>query len=204
MEENAVVIDHQRFGAAVAELESLIQSRASEAALQRHLELHPYILSQQFSHCHHVFPKVRLGSQYETDFLCLDIPSSGHEWRGVELEIAHKQVVTRAGRKSALLEHSLQQIRDWRHWTMSNLAYARAPKENNGLGLKDIHPRFDGYVVIGRRSDANAAYNAIRNQVRIDEGIEIRSWDGIVERAKERAEMFASHLASIGRLKKRR
>ncbi|MBA2592807.1 MAG: hypothetical protein H0U97_11335 [Gammaproteobacteria bacterium] len=80
IEQHAVTLRHDRFGSAVDELAVLVDSCAPEATLQSHLQEHPYILSQQFPHCHHVFPKVCLGTQYETDFFCLDIPSSGHEW----------------------------------------------------------------------------------------------------------------------------
>lgn len=193
--EHAVVFDHERFRTAVEDLASLIEADAPESTLQSHLESHPYILSVQFAHCHHVFPKVRLGNQYEVDFFCLDIPSSGYEWWGVELETPQKNVITKTGRKSAGLEHAQQQIRDWRSWTMENLSYARRARERNGLGLQDIQPRFYGYVVIGRRSNYTDAFNAIRSQVLRDEQIEIRSWDGIISWARERAAVYSRRRA---------
>lgn len=67
----------------------------------------------------------------------------------------------------------------------------------NGLGLKDIKPHFFGYVIIGRRSDYPDAFNAIRSRVFRDEQIDIRSWDGIIERARTRAAMFSAHRAAI-------
>jgi len=196
IEEHAVVLDHERFGAAVEELASLVEADAPESALQSHLESYPYILSLQFPHCHHVFPKVRLGNQYETDFFCLDIPSSGYEWCAVELETTQKKVITKAGRKTADLEHALQQVRDWRSWTTENLSYARGARVKSGLGLKDIQPRFYGYVVIGRRKNYSDIFNGIRSQVRRDEQIEIRSWDGIIDWARKRAAIFSAHFVT--------
>jgi hypothetical protein len=197
IEEHAVVLDHEQFTYAVDELTSLVDADAPESTLQSHLETYPYILSQQFAHCHHVFPKVCLGNQYVADFFCLDIPSSGEEWWGVELESPQKKVITKAGRKTADLEHPLQQIRDWRSWTTENLGYARGAREKNGLGLRNIQPRFYGYVVIGRRRNYSDAFNALRSQVFRDELIEIRSWDGIIDWARKRAAIFSAHRAAM-------
>ena len=190
IEQHAVTLDHGGFHAAVDRLVSLVDEDVPESQLQSHLAAYPYLLSQQFAHCHHIFPKVSLGNQYEVDFFCLDIPSSGEEWWGIELEAPSKNVITQAGRKTAQLEHALQQVRDWRAWVTENLSYARGNREKNGLGLRNIQPRFYGYVVIGRRRDYSETFNSLRAQVFRDELIEIRSWDGIIERARQRANVF--------------
>src|SRR5262245_39261411 len=96
-------------------------------------------------------------------------------------------VITKAGRKTAHVEHALQQIRDWRAWILENLSYARGLRERNGLGLENIQPRFFGCVIIGRRRSYTEAFNAIRSQLRRDEHIDIRSWDGIIGWARQRA-----------------
>ena len=189
-EQNTVSMDHAGFVSAVEELNSLINGKAPERALQSHIESHPYILSQQFSHCHHVFPQVQLGSQYVADFFCLDIPSSGKEWWGVELESPSKAVITKSGRKRAELEHALQQVRDWRVWVANNLSYAQHSKGKNGLGLEGIQSRFYGYVVIGQSNDYSDSFNDLRQRIYRDELIEIRSWDGVANWAMKRAKIF--------------
>lgn len=191
IENHAVQIDHAGFQEAVNTLEYLVANDASENELQKHIETYPFILSQQFAHCHHVFPKVALGVQYETDFMCLDIPSSGKEWIGVELESPQKNVITKSGRKTAVLEHAIQQVRDWRSWVIDNLSYARQSKGQNGLGLVDITPRFFGYVIIGQRANYNQKFNELRRQLLRDELITVRSWDGIIEWARKRAKVFS-------------
>ena len=191
IEEHAVTINKAGFKSAVKELETLVNNGVSENDLQRHIEQHPYILSQQFAHCRYIIPKVTLGNQYETDFMCLETPSSGKEWIGVELEIPNKKVITKTGRKTAVLEHAIQQIRDWRSWVTENLSYARKEKNKNGLGLSDINPRFFGYVVIGRRKKFNEKFNELRRQIQRDELITIRSWDGVIERAYKRAKFYS-------------
>ena len=190
IEEHAVEMRHAIFPRAVEELDILVQQGVEERHLQAHIEAHPYLLSQQFSHCHHVFPKVRLGIQYEVDFFCLDIPSSGREWWAVELEPTKRQVITKSGRRTAHLEHALQQVRDWRQWVTHNLGYAQRDKSCNGLGLIDIETRFWGYVVIGRRQHFSTSFDSLRRQISRDEQIQIRSWDGIVEWGRKRAKIF--------------
>ena len=202
IENHTVQIDHAGFNKAVNELERLIEAKASENELQKHLETYPFILSQQFAHCHHVFPKVALGNQYETDFMCLDIPSSGKEWIGVELESPQKTVITKLGRKTAKLEHAIQQIRDWRSWVTDNLSYARQSKEQNGLGLVDISPRFFGYVIIGRRKNYNKKFNELRRQLIRDELVTVCSWDGITEWARKRAKVFSGISEAFDIIKK--
>ena len=204
LENHAVKMNHSGFKDAVNELERLVEADVSENELQKHLEIYPYILSQQFSHCHHVFPKVSLGSQYETDFMCLDIPSSGKEWIGIELESTQKKVITKKGRKTADLEHAIQQIRDWRGWITDNLSYARQSKEQNGLGLVDISPRFYGHVIIGRRKNYNPKFNELRRQLMRDELITIRSWDGIVKWARKRSKIFSGFSDAFNVIKKQK
>ncbi len=204
LENHAVKMNHSGFKDAVNELERLVEADVSENELQKHLEIYPYILSQQFSHCHHVFPKVALGSQYETDFMCLDIPSSGKEWIGIELESTQKKVITKKGRKTANLEHAIQQIRDWRGWITDNLSYARQSKEQNGLGLVDISPRFYGYVIISRRKNYNRKFNELRRQLMRDELITIRSWDGIVEWARKRSKIFSGFSDAVNIITKQK
>jgi hypothetical protein len=190
--EHAVSLDYAGFSAATRELAYLIDKDATELELQKFLERHPYVLSQQFTHCHHVFPNVRLGERYTADFFCLDIPSSGKEWIGVEIEEPGKKVITKAGRRTAKLEHALQQVRDWRKWITDNIDYARRSRDKNGLGLDDIQPRSFACVIIGRRKDYSDEFNRLRQQIFRDELIDIRSWDGILERAVQRAEMFSN------------
>ncbi len=196
-ENHSVRLDHRRFPSAVSELKQLVDSKALEERLQQHLTEHPYILSEQFGHCHHVFAKIRLGGKFEADFFCLDIPSPGKRWIGVEIESPDVPVITKAGRKSAKLEHALQQIRDWRSWIRENLSTARNVPQSGGAGLEDIDPNFFGWVIIGRRATFTDKFNELRNQVEHDEHISIRSWDGILDWANKRASHWYQHIKAF-------
>jgi hypothetical protein len=192
IQSHQVAINPTTFVVAVDQLDWLISNERPESELQSHLEKHPQIISQQFAHCHHVFPQVRLGERYQADFLCLEANSYGNEWIAVEIESTNKKICNKSGRKTAYLEHALQQIRDWRNWVCDNIDYARRSKSENGLGLQGIHPKFSGCVIIGRHTQEREFENHIVQQVLKDELIEIRSWDGIVKRARERADLFRS------------
>lgn len=190
IDQHTVLMDHHGFLDAVTELATLVEDNRHEHELQSHIQSHPYILSEQFAHCHHVFPRVRLGERFEADFFCLEIPSYGKEWIAVEIEPCSTQLVTKSGRRSAKLEHALQQVRDWRKWTTDNIDYARRPRDQSGLGLEDVGPQFAAEVIIGRRRDHTHAYNQIRKQIRDNERISVRSWDSVLDRARERALIY--------------
>ena len=197
IESHAVSSDPANFLEATEELSSLLAQNGDELRLQLLLQQHPRILSEQFAHCHHVFPRVKLGERFEADFFCLDIPSSGKEWIGIEIEDPSKKVITKSGRRTATLEHAIQQVRDWRRWVTDNIDYTRRSRDRSGLGLDEIHPRFLAWVIIGRRESFSGPFNSLRQQIFRDEFIQIRSWDGILERAVQRAKLFCARAPGI-------
>ena len=92
-----------------------------------------------------LYSKIRLGSEYEIDFVCFDTGSFGPEWRLVEIEGPNKRLFTKFGEPSAHLLHAIQQVRDWHAWIHENLDYARR-----------LMPQIEyplGYVFVGRRTD---------------------------------------------------
>jgi hypothetical protein len=186
-----VRVDHAEFPAAAKRLRELVEAGAKEPELQKHLERNLYLVSQQFAHCHHVAPHFLFGRHFCADFMCLDYPSHWPHWIAVEIESPSKKLVTQAGRRTAELEHALQQIRDWREFVKNNLDFVNKPKEKDGLGLEFAEPTMTGYVFIGRRSqkaEEIEKLNIIRNQIRDADNIHIHTWDHFVERAEQRAQ----------------
>lgn len=190
--ENCVVrIDYDAFPAAASRLRELVESSAAEPELQKHLQKHPYLVSQQFAHCHHVAPQFSFGGRLYADFLCLDYPSRWPHWSAVEIEAPNRKLITRSGRRSAQLEHALQQIRDWREFVKNNLDFVNKPKERNGLGLEYAEPTMMGCVFIGRRSRDSSEIeklNVIRDQIKDADNISVYTWDHFVERSEDRAQ----------------
>ena len=190
-----VEIQHGSCLSAANDLASLVAGGSSELVLQKHIESHLFLLSQQYSHCHHVSPNFSFGGKLVADFMCLDWPSNWPHWVAVELESPSKKVMTKSGRRSADLEHALQQIRDWRDFVKKNLDFVTRQRSKGGLGLDHSEPNMLGRVYIGRRiSDpANAIkWRTLRDQIADSDRIYVYSWDGFVERANQRAQLFDS------------
>jgi hypothetical protein len=188
-----VEIPHGQCVNAVEDLLKLVTREAKEAELQKHLEKFPFILSQQFSHCHHTVSQFNLGGKYQADFLCLNMPSKNYHWCGVEIESSSKLVITKSLRRSSVLEHALQQIRDWRDYLNTNIDFAQKEKAQNGLGLIYSAKNIPGMVIIGRRIEnkkISDAWNILRSQIQLNDNIQVLSWDGIIEHAKSRAQLF--------------
>jgi hypothetical protein len=190
-----VEIPHGQCVNAVEELRNLVRIGAKETELQKHLEKFPFILSQQFSHCNHLVSQFNLGGKYQADFLCLNMPSRNYHWCGIEIESSTKAVITNNLRRSSVLEHALQQIRDWRDYLNANNDFAQRAKSKSGLGLEYSVYNIPGMVIIGRRihdESILASWNNLRSQIQANDNIKVMSWDGIIDHAMNRAMLFDS------------
>src|SRR5260370_7432208 len=59
-----------------------------------------------------LYSKIRLGSEYEMDFVCFDTGSYGPEWRLIEIEGPNKRLFTKSDDPSPHLSHPTQQVSD--------------------------------------------------------------------------------------------
>ena len=169
-----------------ASLEELLDQEPEEAALHRFLENHPQFLIQILGGGHGRFQlsKQRLGSEVVPDFLVAELSSIGLEWYAVEIESPCARVCRKDGLPAHDVNHAIGQIRDWRQWLTSNVAYARARKADYGLGLVGIDSRIPGLIIIGRRGPLPARYNEFRRQMADREHIVIHSYDWLVDVAR--------------------
>lgn len=135
--------------AAVAEFESILEDKQSEARLHEFLSSHTYFFNGAFRVDGYspAYSKVKLGCNYEVDFAWFDTSSFGPEWFLVEIEAPAARLYTKGGNPSAALTHAVQQVRDWHSWLHENLDYARKlmPGIEYPLCL----------VFMGRRSELN-------------------------------------------------
>jgi hypothetical protein len=128
----------------VQEYVSLLDSRASEERVHQFLSAHTYFFNGVIRLYGYspLYSKIRLGSEFEIDFVCFDTGSYGPEWRLIEIEAPSKRLFTKSGQPSAQLLHAIQQVRDWNSWINENLSYARK-----------LMPQVDyplGYIFLGR------------------------------------------------------
>jgi hypothetical protein len=86
--------------------------------MQRFLESNPRMLIQHLVEgrgaC--VISQKRLGSEYVTDFVIAQKAPGGFVWYAVELERPQAKMFNKNGDASAILNHALRQIDDWRDW----------------------------------------------------------------------------------------
>ena len=164
-------------------LEQAVANASGEADLQRFLQENPSFLIQHLGggHGRWVIPQQRLGCQFVTDFVVGERHSFGMEWHPVELESPTAKLFTKAGDLSATLNHAIRQILDWRRWLSDNLDYARKPRDQNGLGLIDIHSSSPALILIGRASSLNIQLNRLRQDLIYQLGIQIRTYDFLIE-----------------------
>ena len=173
-------------------LKRALNHAEQEEDLQRFLTANKQFLIQHLSggHIRFVIPKPKLGKSFVPDYLLVNEDSGGHHWHGVELEAHTQRMFISTGQPAAPLTHSIQQIVDWREWLKNNIAHARAPEAEGGCGLVGIDGELPATILIGRRSEYPASFNAFRRQTEQKSRIAIHSYDWLVDRAQERVLSF--------------
>lgn len=184
-------------GSEIDAFENALNNARDESDMQKFIQANPRILIQHYAvgRGAWVKPKQRLGSEYETDFLIAQEGSGGLIWYAVELERPQAILFTKKGDPSAALTHALRQINDWREWLSRNRGYAAQSREQDGLGLTDIHPELDGLIVMGRGVDVDTRMTARRRRLARDNRVEIETYDWLLSEAKERFENRQTDLA---------
>lgn len=177
----------------IAALKHVLEHATNEEDLQRFLTDNKLFLIQHLGggHGRYVIPKPRLGADLIPDYLIAEMSSIGIEWHGVELESPLADYFTANGQAGNLLTHAIQQIVDWRAWLQSNIAYARTPTSNRGLGLIGITNDLPSTILIGRRTaEIPARFNDYRKQIKTSQNIEIHTYDWLVEQSQMRAQQL--------------
>lgn len=134
----------------IREYNDLLDKRCAESKIQSFLANHSYFFDRLRSYVPSpVYSKVRLGDEFEVDFVSFDVGSLGPEWYFLEIESPKQKAFTKSGNPSAALTHAMQQIRDWLSWVTENLHAA-----------KKLMPHIEyplGYVFLGRRHELDHA-----------------------------------------------
>jgi hypothetical protein len=157
----------------------LLDERVAEREVHEFLAAHTYFFEGfvRMLGSSPVWSKVKLGSDYEVDFLFFDSASTGPEWDLVEIEAPDKKLFTKSGDQTAHLTHAIGRVRDWQTWVRENRTYAQEnmPHIEYPMGL----------LVMGRRRDLTQEDR--RRLTRINH--EQRAWLKIVslDRLAERA-----------------
>ncbi len=136
---------NRTISAAIKEYLTLIDSRPSEEEVRTFIATHLYFWNGLVRAGSNVYTKVRLGSDYEIDFVWMDPSSSGAVWHLAEIEGPAQKLFTRAEEPSQRLSHAMTQVRDWQNWIVRHGEYA------DDLMPGVYQPM--GHVFMGRRSE---------------------------------------------------
>lgn len=180
--------------AAIEALRDALERADRESVMQRVLEKHPALLGGAVvgNHATWVRPQVQLGNNYMADFMIAGYSSQGIRWVAVELESPlHRLTNPKNKRATSALRHAVDQIEDWRKWLTTNLSYARAAREADGLGLPGITAELPGLVIIGRE-DGDDPSADIRDLYRQRSHIQVRTYDWLM-RLNEAADPLRPH-----------
>ncbi|MCH8976253.1 MAG: DUF4263 domain-containing protein [Proteobacteria bacterium] len=163
--------------------EDVLNSADDESPLQSYFEEYPMIFGGLLGReSKYVIPRPNLGGKYIPDFLLVDIDSQGAHWTFVELESPTANIYIKGGKAFSLNARiGIDQIKDWRRWIADNRDHARKQRSEGGLGLSDIDDRAKGLVIIGRRDSMIQKGNAIRRQLKNENNISLRTYDGIIQ-----------------------
>jgi Domain of unknown function (DUF4263) len=116
------------------------------------------------------------------------------------IEPVNIPLITKEGNLSQRVRGGVQQVRDWRDWLLSNRDHAIRSVAQDGLGLGDIQGLW-GRVVVGRRSMVTPRFNQLRRQLADDSGIDIMTYDRLLDWFKKRAEHWKAWDESLQSMK---
>ena len=158
----------------IKDFEILLETSHKEEEIQKFLENNPILIQP----CYQIIPKQKLGEDFVTDFVLVNVLDQGVIYTLVEIEKPSMRVLTKKGEFSAEFKHAEKQILDWKIWVQDSQDYLQRK-------LKDF--RDPKYLIIGGRSK-NLSKDEKR-RIRVwnagHEDIEFLTYDDILERAKE-------------------
>lgn len=136
--------------------------------------------------CLQVISKLKLGSDYETDFIVIkDNASVGPSFGIIEIESPHTNPYKKNGNPSSRLTTAIQQILNWKTWINENrnlFSKMLLPTEQNYLITDRM---ISNIIIIGRREDFNNQ-TARRNELANALNICIRSFDYLTDKLNEK------------------
>lgn len=86
--------------AAIWEYETMLDAGAAEEAIRQFLASHLYFWNGMLRVGNNLYSKVRLGDEYEIDFVYCDPSSDGAEWHLIEIEEPTAKLITKRGDQS--------------------------------------------------------------------------------------------------------
>ncbi len=154
---------------------AILDGDADEEKIQQFLTRNPCFFPDLEHATAGIFAKVKLGSDYVTDFAYGCRVTSGISWVLMEIERPDRELFTKRGDISASLSHALTQVAMWRHWLATD--YSR------GVEVFPQLCNFTTKVVMGRRDALSEADKHLLAQLNKDNvsAVEIMTYDRLSE-----------------------
>jgi hypothetical protein len=158
----------------VAQFGELLTGGTREEDIQSFLKDNPFLLKPASE----VIPKQKLGENFVTDFVLLNILDQGPSYTLIEIERASCTVLTKDKLLAEPVNRAIKQTRDWDVWLEQNKAYIQGKL----MGFES--PQY--LVVIGRSNemtDEEKAY--LRSYNREYKNIALLTYDDLLKQAEE-------------------
>lgn len=175
-------------------LQDIIQKGCKESVIQKYLELNDKILKRityQYASYYKYYPKFKLGSDFECDFLLFTHQSGIMKTVIVELKLPNAKLLTKSKIPTKDLSYAISQVNKYMNWINDNREYFLKQMFNvSGLRsayLDNSRNYVRSVIVIGQRSQ----YNDNENQYRKDfynttnGSIEIIPYERLIEYENE-------------------
>jgi len=164
--------------------EDMLNSNLRELEYHKFINDHAGFFFGNYN-CYLTISKLKLGSDYETDFVnVIDQRSNGIIYEFIEIEKPSSRLFSSNGIPAKDFNNAIQQIRDWKRYLIENKAWFRKylPSQTTRI-INNAGVTFT--LIIGKRTD-NPLEIEKRNQIADELRINIRSFDYLTDLLKRR------------------
>lgn len=183
------------YSSKLKDFRELLGKEPNEHSLQKFLQENPWYLihasmdgfySGATSTRTALFPKFKLGNEFETDFLFISGNSGGLSCTLIELERSDVKLFTKQGDPTKQLTHAIRQIVDWNAWLNDNQDFAlreiARATEDKWNWPPILRKPFRFIIIIGRRAFLDKQANRRRAELcNLNPGLEIITYDRLCD-----------------------
>jgi hypothetical protein len=158
----------------IKQFEEALEKATKEEDIQKFFKENPIFIKQHSN----IIPKQKLGEEWITDFVLVNMLDQGPKYTLVEIEMPSMKILTEGKEFTSEFRHAQKQILDWDIWLQSNQDYIQ--RKLSGFESPN-------YLIIGGRSknlgDDEKKY--IRAWNRSQKNTTFLTYDDVLEQTKE-------------------
>lgn len=168
--------------ALLEQFKALLDNASNEEELQQFLKENPILLIPNGQ----AIPKQKLGADFVTDFVLINMLDQGPNYTLVEIEKASHEVFTKDGELRNCVSHAIKQTIDWDVWLEKHQNYLQSKLP----GFES--PKYE--IIIGRSTDFTEDHRAtLRAYNRNLSNTRILTYDDVAREFDERIKAMRSH-----------